>query len=779
MLNTALPNPEAPRRTSSPTPILRIRQEPVLLETTTRRKSTFEERILPALHLSFDYEGVVVPLHVEDNDPPSEPRIRSFLLSRDSAFESRAQLLLEGFGAIEIGCVPELQSSSDSAAHYLVSLDGNVHTTCSFLAHAVPQLEAMGWRVEREGDFPYQVTGDETRWYAAVDRAEDEEGQPRDWFGLELGVEVDGKRVNLLPALLQILQSKGGSFSSLFRCAAKYRALPVGGDRYVVLPPERLERLLLVVEDLYDPNETSVGLAPGAAALLGHLDTAFELANGFCWYGDKGLVERGRALAQGSTDGSIPAPAPRELKVELRPYQAQGLAWLQRLAELGAGGVLADDMGLGKTLQTISHIATEALSGRATAPTLVIVPTSLIGNWQRELRKFAPFLKVVPVHGARRKTAHGAAYHADVVLTSYPILVRDLKIFGESEYHLIVLDEAQAIKNARSQVSRAVKELRAKMRLCLSGTPIENNLSELWSLFDFAMPGFLGNHTQFQERFRFPIENDNDETRLIQLRARVAPYILRRMKDMVAPELPPKTEIVRPIELSGSQRDLYENIRVAAHTEVRSVIRQRGLSGSTVTILDALMKLRQVCCDPRLVKSRSARGIEESAKLTFLTSFLQQQLGAGRRVLLFSQFTEMLALIQQALGEASLGHLLLTGATQDRQGVCDEFERGAADILLISLKAGGTGLNLTSADTVIHYDPWWNPAAQAQATDRAHRIGQKRPVFVYNLIVAGSVEERMLALQERKRHLANTILGAESHATLSESDVEDLFSPMD
>jgi SNF2 family DNA or RNA helicase len=251
------------------------------------------------------------------------------------------------------------------------------------------------------------------------------------------------------------------------------------------------------------------------------------------------------------------------------------------------------------------------------------------------------------------------------------------------------------------------------------------------------------------------------------------------MKDTVATELPPKTEIVRPIELQGAQRDLYESIRVAAHSEVRSVIRTRGLAGSTVTILDALMKLRQVCCDPRLVKARSARGVLESAKLEFAVQFLKQQVGAGRRVLLFSQFTEMLALIQASIAEAGVEHLLLTGATKDRQGVCDAFERGDADVMLISLKAGGTGLNLVSADTVIHYDPWWNPAAQAQATDRAHRIGQTKPVFVYNLIVAGSVEERMLMLQERKRHLANTILGAETSGSLSESDVEDLFSPMD
>lgn len=770
----------SPARTPVATPILHVRREPLLIEVPGKKGSSFEERELPVLHLSFDYGGTVLPLVALDDE--FEPAADPSNAQRDARLEQRAQLLLEGFGAVELGCVPELQPSEDSSAHYLISLDDNVHATCSFLAHAVPQLEGLGWVVRIADDFPYKIVAGGADWYANVARATDDDGEPTDWFGLELGVEVDGRRVDLLPALLQILEQsgKGKSFTSLFRGAAKFRALPVGGDRYVVLPPERLERLLLVVEDLYDPNENTVGLAPSAAALLGHLDNAFDDEVPLLWRGDRTLVERGKMLVSGAGD-EAPAQksAPRELRAELRPYQEQGLAWLQQLVALGAGGVLADDMGLGKTLQTIAHIATECLAGRATAPTLVVVPTSLVGNWQRELRKYAPFLKVVAIFGPRRKTAHGAAYQADCVITSYPILVRDLERFLEHDYHLVVLDEAQTIKNARSQVSRAVKRLESKHRLCLSGTPIENNLSELWSLFDFAMPGFLGDYAQFQARYRVPIETGQDEARLLQLRARVAPFILRRMKDAVAPELPPKTEIVRPIELSGAQRDLYENIRVAAHSEVRSVIRKKGLAGSAVTILDALMKLRQVCCDPRLVKARSARDVGESAKLEFLLEFLRQQLALGRRVLLFSQFTEMLEVIRAALSEAGIRYLLLTGATEDRQRVCDQFERGAADVFLISLKAGGTGLNLVSADTVIHYDPWWNPAAQAQATDRAYRIGQTKPVFVYNLIVAGSVEERMLALQERKRHLANTILGGQVTGTLSEADVEDLFAPID
>jgi SNF2 family DNA or RNA helicase len=303
----------------------------------------------------------------------------------------------------------------------------------------------------------------------------------------------------------------------------------------------------------------------------------------------------------------------------------------------------------------------------------------------------------------------------------------------------------------------------------------------LWSLLYFVTPGLLGDAERFRADFRVPIEMHGDARRLEALRDHVRPYILRRTKDAVAPELPPKTEIVRAIELSGAQRDLYESIRVAAHAEVRQHIRSRGLGASQIAILDALLKLRQVCCDPRLVSSAAAAAVDESAKLQLLLDLVTQQLAAGRRMLIFSQFARMLALISEGLLGKGIGHVTLTGQTVDRQKPIDAFEKGRADVFLISLKAGGVGLNLTSADTVIHYDPWWNPAAQAQATDRAHRIGQTKPVFVFNLIAAGSVEERMLGLQAHKRRLADAILaqGGQAAASLTERDVDDLLAPLD
>jgi SNF2 family DNA or RNA helicase len=472
--------------------------------------------------------------------------------------------------------------------------------------------------------------------------------------------------------------------------------------------------------------------------------------------------------------------APTALCAELRPYQRDGVAWLQHLREHDAGGVLADDMGLGKTLQTIAHILIEKEQGRLDRPAMIVTLTSLVGNWQRELARFAPSLGVCVYHGPDRAARRAALATHDVVITTYPLVARDRDLLAAIPLHLLVLDEAHAIKNDGAQIAEAVRRLAARHRLCLSGTPIENHLGELWSLFDFLMPGLLGSRDDFTTSFREPIEARGDKVRVEALRDRVRPYILRRTKDAVAPELPAKTHLVRAVDLTGVQRELYESIRVAAHADVRRQIKTRGLAGSTIAILDALLKLRQVCCDPRLVSCDAAREVTGSAKLEVFLEMVGQQLADGRRILVFSQFARMLGLISEGLLARGVGHVTLTGNTPDRQKPIDAFQQGRADVFLISLKAGGAGLNLVGADTVIHYDPWWNPAAQAQATDRAHRIGQTKPVFVHDLIIAGSVEERMLGLQRHKRDLADAILEPESRrgGTLSERDIDDLLAPL-
>jgi SNF2 family DNA or RNA helicase len=405
---------------------------------------------------------------------------------------------------------------------------------------------------------------------------------------------------------------------------------------------------------------------------------------------------------------------------------------MQFLREYGFAGILADDMGLGKTVQTLAHILVEKEAGRLTAPALVIAPTSLMGNWQEEAARFAPGLRVLLLQGKDRMGQFDQIAEADLVLTTYALLPRDEEKLREHDFHLVILDESHYIKNTRSKAAQSAGLLRARHRLCLSGTPLENHLGELWSQFHFLLPGLLGDEKGFNTVFRHPIERQDDPLRRALLNRRIKPFLLRRTKDSVAKELPPKTEMVRKVELTGAQRDLYETVRLAMDQKVREEIDRKGVARSQIVILEALLKLRQVCCDPRLVKSLTGKKQQAagSAKLVDLMQMVEDLLEEKRKILVFSQFTSMLELIEEELEARDIPYALLTGDTKDRSAQVAAFQQGAVPIFLISLKAGGVGLNLTAADTVIHYDPWWNPAAENQATDRAWRIGQDKPVFV-------------------------------------------------
>ena len=382
------------------------------------------------------------------------------------------------------------------------------------------------------------------------------------------------------------------------------------------------------------------------------------------------------------------------------------------------------------------------------------IKTALMTRESRELAKFAPFLKVTVLHGIDRHERRAEIDQYDVVITTYTVLARDIEEMSELAWHIVVLDEAQAIKSPDAKATKAVCQLNTRHRLALSGTPIENNLEELWSQFAFLMPGLLGDRKGFGKRFRTPIEKREDNTRRLQLVRRIRPFILRRTKAEVATELPPKHTILRRITLSQQQRELYETIRATLDDKVREQIAATSLARSRIVVLDALLKLRQVCCDPRLVKLAAARDVLASAKLDDLMDMLGEMLPEGRRVLLFSQFTSMLDLIKPRLEAEGIKYVELRGDTRDRAAPVRRFEAGEVPVFLISLKAGGRGLNLTSADTVIHYDPWWNPAVEDQASDRAHRIGQTKSVFVYKMIAADTVEERIIDMQERKAALA-------------------------
>ncbi|HEY2517380.1 MAG TPA: DEAD/DEAH box helicase [Polyangiaceae bacterium] len=738
-----------------------------------------EEVLAPLVELRFDYDGTVVRANDE--------RTRLFrgdggglaTIERDVVAEGRARAVLERLGALDLACVEDIVPVSGCDADYVVRIDGDAHVYCTFTSNLLAQLRSLGWACEVAADYPFRVAPADVPWFATVEPAP----ELPDWFSLELGVEVEGQRIDLLPLIVQMLTDadEAEGLRALERSLRPTHALKLNDTHHVTLSTERLRALVRVVIELYQGVRTrgpSTILFPAVrAAALDRLDSAMRATGTKVALKDPArVVEKGRAVR--SPVQAIQEPP--TLRASLRPYQRDGVAFLQHMQASGVGCVLADDMGLGKTLQTIAHLCLEKEAGRMTAPALVIGPTSLVGNWARELSKFAPHLRVLILHGPQRHARAAEIASSDVVLTTYPLLVRDEERLARERFHVVILDEAQAIKNVRSQAHRALRSIQADHHICLTGTPVENHLGELWAIFDFLAPGLLGDELRFRRWYKQPIEQMRDEERLAALREQVSPHLLRRVKRDVAKELPPKTELLHPVELAGEQRELYENIRVAAHTEVRKVIRSKGLAASALPILDALMKLRQVCCDPRLVSMDAARQVRGSAKYEAFFALLDEQLAAGHRVLVFSQFTSMLALLANGLREQGRAHLILTGATRERQRVVDAFEEGRADVFLISLKAGGTGLNLTSADTVVHYDPWWNPAAQAQATDRAYRIGQQRPVFVYNLFASGSVEERVLRLQQRKRWLSTGVLGdAEVGSALGEHDVDALFAPLD
>ncbi len=720
-------------------PRLRLLTETFLTELDGVEK----EVLLPALCVTFDYCGTELRA--------SDLRRRFFAatgeelreIERDLDEEKRVQCLIESFGAVEVEQAIDFTAPLDSLVDYIVQPEGNVHSWCSFSVHAVEHLKKAGCLITVSDDFPYQVVEDDPPWVAVVEA----EQEDLDWFGLKLGILVEKERVDVLPTLLELLEKypDGRSLDSFLSIPSMRVALPIAERRYVTLPPERLRALLRVLLELYRGDRLKAGklrFAGAQAKSLVDLQQALKhQTSELIFDGARDVLQRGRRLAQVGGH-EVATVYLTDLLATLRPYQREGLQWLQKLRALNAGGVLADDMGLGKTLQTIAHLCVEKAQGRSDRPSLVVVPTSLCANWAREFDRFAPSLRYLVYHGKGRMAAVRELAQADVVITSYPILLRDIGIFRVQPFHLAILDEAQAIKNYRSQVAQAVKQIEARARLCLSGTPVENNLDELWSIFDYLMPELLGDLPGYRRRFRNPIERSGDEFRLRALKQRVAPFVLRRMKEQVARELPPKTEIIRPVELDGDQRDLYECIRLAVHAQVRQAIAKKGLAQSSVTVLDALLKLRQVCCDPQLLQLPVARDVKTSRKLQAFLRLVRLQLQQGRRILVFSQFARMLARLSAQLLESGVAHTMLTGKTLDRQRRVDAFQNGEFDVFLISLKAGGTGLNLTRADTVIHYDPWWNAAAQAQATDRAHRIGQERPVFVYNLIAAGSVEEK-------------------------------------
>jgi hypothetical protein len=700
-------------------------------------------------------------------------------IERDRAAERAAFGRLHELGFRKAGALRPYDLPPEHREDLMLAPDNGGTGWMDLLYRDAPALRAEGWTVEIDPAFPLRLVRSDADLSAELS-----EGSGIDWLELDLGILIDGERIDLVPALLpfiaaQRLETCDGDPDSPAQERPVYVPLPDG--RILALPAARLRPLLAALHDLFsagaiDAQRQRLRFSRLDAVGLADLEAATE-AGGVRWQGGEQARQLGRLLRE---TGGIPRTAvPSSFGAMLRPYQARGVDWLQFLAQAGLGGVLADDMGLGKTVQTLAHLAIEKASGRMQHPALVVAPTSVLTNWQREAHRFAPDLAVLALHGADRKSRFGEIAAHDLVLTTYPLLARDHATLHAQRWHAVVLDEAQTIKNPNAATTRLVGQLDAGHRLCLTGTPLENHLGELWSLFAFLSPGFLGDRLSFNRRWRTPIEKKGDRERQRLLARRVRPFLLRRTKGEVAIDLPPKTEIVEPIEMEPEQRDLYESVRLAMHAKVREAIAAKGLARSHILFLDALLKLRQVCCDPRLVKKVAGAPSAPSAKLSRLMEMLPELIDEGRRVLLFSQFTSMLALIADALDAASISHVVLTGGTRDRDTPVRRFQEGGVPLFLISLKAGGLGLNLTAADTVVHYDPWWNPAVEDQATDRAHRIGQDKPVFIHKLMMLGSIEEKIELLKTRKRELAAGLFNPEAGTALdlTEADVDALLGP--
>lgn len=462
----------------------------------------------------------------------------------------------------------------------------------------------------------------------------------------------------------------------------------------------------------------------------------------------------------------------------MRDYQKEGFAWFKTLASCGFGGILADEMGLGKTLETIAFILSDKDRSK---PNLVISPSSLIYNWEAEIRKFSPELKTLVVCGSKKERieAINTSENYNVVITSYPLIRRDIEEYIKISFISCIIDEAQAIKNPLSQSAYSVKRINAKYHFALTGTPIENSLMELWSIFDFIMPGYLSTYREFSQKYEIPIVKENDLDVSKDLRKHVSPFILRRKKKDVIKELPPKIEHKLIVDMTEEQKKIYSSYLAMVKNEIKENINEKGFNKSKIKILAILTRLRQICCHPSLFIDKY-KG--KSGKLEALYEVLEGALEENHRILIFSQFTSVLKIILSGLEKRNISYFYLDGSTKNKERIelTDRFNLGEKQVFAISLKAGGSGLNLTGADTVIHFDPWWNPAVEAQASDRAHRIGQKKSVEVIKLITKGTIEEKIYKLQERKKELINSLMETEEietniFKTMTEEDINELF----
>jgi SNF2 family DNA or RNA helicase len=571
----------------------------------------------------------------------------------------------------------------------------------------------------------------------------------QDWFGMSGKLVIDQDEVIELKTLLEKVQNTRGRF------------IPIGENQFLALTQEFRRRLeeLIFYSDERSGKKDEICVHPLAAIALEDLTSEANIS------ADRGWEKQLRLIRE--AQDMVPE-VPSTLQAELRDYQTEGYIWMARLAHLGVGACLADDMGLGKTLQALAVILHKAREG----PTLVIAPTSVCMNWEQEINRFAPTMNVHLLSDGDREETVSSLGKFDILIASYTLLQQEIKLLEGILWQTIVLDEAQAIKNAGTKRSRAAMRLQGRFKLITTGTPIENHLGELWNLFRFINPRLLGSFKKFNARFGIPIEKHHDREAKRKLKKIIRPFMLRRIKSQVLDELPPRTEVTLRVEMKKEEIQFYEALRQKALENIEGSAEK---SGRHLQILAEIMKLRRACCNPRLIIPETKI---HSTKLEVFSRVVEELIESRHKALVFSQFTGHLALIREYLDKEGIVYKYLDGTTpsRERQYQVESFQEGEGDLFLISLKAGGLGLNLTAADYVIHMDPWWNPAVEDQAADRAHRIGQKRPVTVYRLVTANTIEEKIVKLHQEKRDLANSLLeGADVSTRISADELLELI----
>lgn len=713
-----------------------IHVEPVPMLTLHRDDTTNQRQYI--MHLYFAYDDQYIEFYDPQNPLIEHRNEQFFSYHRKTDLEAEAKSILENLGFVgeNHGDQAIFKASSGEDTQSALS-----HWQLFFEQH-ITELKAQGWVIMDNPECDFKIS---TASQIEVN-SEDEGG----WFSLSFDIEINGSQQPLVPLVSHLLTE----YATLDELPEQL-FLNLQDDQYININKQEISPILNTLFELYDyKSKDMLKISPFDVHLLD--DGLTEINNStIVWQGSEEVLTLAKKIK--TFQGIEQVTPPKALTVALREYQETGLNWLNFLHLFKFSGILADDMGLGKTIQTLAHLSRLKEQKLLKGQSLIIVPTSLIANWKNEVNKFTPNLNVLTFYGSKRYALKKQWDDNDVIITSYALVVRDHEIHQPNNYDYIILDEAQKIKNPKTKMAQVIGRLRADYRLALSGTPIENHLGELWSIFNFLMPGFLKNLTQFKQFYQTPIEKEHDSYKQKQLNKRIKPFILRRKKEEVLDELPEKTEIIKQTQFAPAQAKLYESIRLSMEKKVRDAIANKGLNKSHITILDALLKLRQVCCDPSLLRLKEAQKVKASAKLELFLDLLDELLAEQHKVLVFSQFTSMLAILEREIKAKKIEYTKLTGASTNREKIIEEFTQGDAEVFLISLKAGGVGLNLVEADTVIHYDPWWNPAVENQATDRAHRIGQNKSVFVYKLIVENTIEEKIIALQAKKQQLQEGI----------------------